>query len=95
MAGRGETCSHIAALVFFIEYYVKARETQTCTDKPNVWLPPNLKSVPFKKVKEMDFSSSNSRLAEMSKTSTSGTQQLLIHILIFIICPTNLFMLIM
>lgn len=73
MAGLGETCSHIAALVFLIEYSIKKISGISCTDEVNKWLPPCLKSVPFNKIQDMDFRSSDCRLSDL----VNGTMILL------------------
>ena len=33
MAGIGETCSHVGALLFAVEYYVRHREKKTVTQE--------------------------------------------------------------
>ena len=59
MAGLGETCTHIAALLFAIDSMVQVRESKTVTEEKAYWLlPSSLKTVEYKEVREMDFSSS-------------------------------------
>jgi len=62
MAGLGETCSHLGALVFLIEYSFKKINGVACTEELSKWLPPSLRSVPFNRIQEMDIRSSESRL---------------------------------
>ncbi|KAK8767266.1 hypothetical protein V5799_005952 [Amblyomma americanum] len=45
MAGNGEACSHVAALLFYVECGVRARQEQSCTDGPNAWLPATVKTI--------------------------------------------------
>ena len=46
MAGVGETCTHVGALLFKIEATVRCREVKTVTDKPAYWiLPSNVNKV--------------------------------------------------
>ena len=40
MAGLGETCSHIGALLYWIEYQIQRHVAMTSTSKPNEWLQP-------------------------------------------------------
>ncbi|XP_070389040.1 uncharacterized protein [Dermacentor albipictus] len=39
MTGPGEACSHIGATLFAMETAVRIRESKTCTQKTNGWLP--------------------------------------------------------
>uniref|UniRef100_A0A224Z0X7 Inhibitor of growth protein 3 n=1 Tax=Rhipicephalus zambeziensis TaxID=60191 RepID=A0A224Z0X7_9ACAR len=57
MAGLGEACSHIGALLFYLEAAANFRDSQACTDKDNAWLPPYLNSVPCLPVSHIDFAS--------------------------------------
>ena len=41
MAGLGEVCSHISALLFAIEATVKIRDSKTVTEEPAYWLLPS------------------------------------------------------
>ena len=41
MAGLGEACSHIAAVLFALETNVQARKSMSCTSLPCSWLPPS------------------------------------------------------
>ncbi|KAH9379543.1 hypothetical protein HPB48_004256 [Haemaphysalis longicornis] len=58
MAGNGEACSHVAALLFYLEYGVRARVGDSCTDVANSWFPPHVRKIVARPVAEMDFSSS-------------------------------------
>lgn len=40
MAGLGETCSHIGALLFWVEHQVKKQDSVSCTSQRNTWLQP-------------------------------------------------------
>ena len=56
MAGLGETCSHIASLLWVIGVGVEMRESLTVTQKSAYWiLPPAVKSVPYAPVKDIEF----------------------------------------
>ena len=62
MAGLGESCSHVASLLWAIEAGFKRRDSLAVTEKKAYWLLPSaVKSVPYSKVKDIQF----------SKTSTS------------------------
>ena len=56
MAGLGESCSHVASLLWAIEAGVKQRDSLTVTDKKAYRvLPPTVKPVPYAKVKDINF----------------------------------------
>nr|XP_054925241.1 uncharacterized protein LOC126529597 isoform X2 [Dermacentor andersoni] len=57
-AGLGEACSHIGAILFYIQAVVQRRDGQACTDKENAWLPPPVRSLEAKPVSGVSFSSS-------------------------------------
>ncbi|KAH3717963.1 uncharacterized protein LOC127855462 [Dreissena polymorpha] len=58
MAGCGETCTHVAALMFWVSATVKMRDERTVTQKAAYWKPPpNLKNVQYKETSRIDFTS--------------------------------------
>ena len=56
MAGLGEACSHIAALLFTLEANTQMKKRLSCTSLPCSWLPPSFRSVPYAPISEIDFS---------------------------------------
>nr|XP_002158196.2 uncharacterized protein LOC100211323 [Hydra vulgaris] len=60
MAGLGESCSHVGAVLFHIECAVKIRNSKTCTDEKAYWLLPSSKKIEFKPVSDIDFTSPKS-----------------------------------
>ncbi len=56
MAGLGESCSHVASLLWAIESGVRIRDSMTVTEKKSYWvLPAGVKEVPYAPVKSIDF----------------------------------------
>ncbi len=56
MAGLGETCSHIASLLFAIESGVRIRDSMTVTQKKAYWVMPNgVKEVQYAPVRDINF----------------------------------------
>ena len=55
MAGLGEACSHVAAILFTLDANVQAIKSLSCTSVPCSWLPPTFKSVPFAPISKIDF----------------------------------------
>ena len=59
MAGLGEACSHIGALLYWIEYTVRKRDEESCTSKANKWIESRkTKKVPYLQLDAIDFTSS-------------------------------------
>ena len=56
MAGMGETCSHVASLLWVIASGVQQRDSFTVTDKSAYWVMPSaIKSVPYSEVRDISF----------------------------------------
>lgn len=56
MAGLGESCSHVASLLWAIESGVRIRDSMTVTEKKSYWVvPAGVKEVPYAPVKCIDF----------------------------------------
>ena len=72
MAGLGEACSHIAAILFTLDANVQARKSLSCTLVPCSWLPPTFKNVPFAPISEINFAEPEKRLKAMAGTSSSS-----------------------
>ena len=72
MAGLGEACSHISALLFAIEATVKIRDLKTVTEEPAYWLlPSGIKNVPYAEVRNINFTSARTILDESIDNSES------------------------
>ena len=41
MTGLVETCTHVAALLFWVEMVIKIHNSKTITDKQAYWVPPS------------------------------------------------------
>ena len=62
MAGLGESCTHVAALLFAIEAAVRIREIKSVTAEKAYWmLPSSLDKVKYSPVSEIDFDSPQSK----------------------------------
>jgi len=60
MEGLGESCSHVAAMLFHIEYANRLLENKTVTQEKAYWMPPNVREAGYKEIKEIDFTSHRS-----------------------------------
>ncbi|KAH7969699.1 hypothetical protein HPB52_021581 [Rhipicephalus sanguineus] len=72
MAENGEARSHIAALLLYVDYGVRAREERSCTDGLNSWLPPAVKKLEVRPT-AVDLSSSAMKRRRID-TATSATR---------------------
>jgi hypothetical protein len=62
MAGLGETCTHIAAVLFYLEAMARLQGKQTCTQNKCEWIIPSyLRNVEYLPVKDIDFTSARKR----------------------------------
>ena len=58
MAGLGETCTYIAAVLFYVEAIVRIQGTRTCTQSQCAWaIPSYVKSIDYQPIKNIDFTS--------------------------------------
>ena len=56
MAGLGESCSHVGAMLFYVEAAVRLRESKTVTEEKANWmLPAAHKDIEYKDVVDIDF----------------------------------------
>ena len=69
MAGQGETCSHIASVLFYIEAFNRVRGKLACTDKQCVWILPTYnKDILFAEVQDIDFRSATKLKQKLDET---------------------------
>ena len=68
MAGQGSVCSHVGAILFYIQGVAEFKESQTpsCTSELCSWLPPSLKKVSFAPVKQIQFCAPAKRYTSMT-----------------------------
>jgi len=58
MAGLGETCTHVAAILFYVEAVVRIQGSKTCTQSRYAWIIPSyVKSIDYQPIKKIDFTS--------------------------------------
>ena len=81
MAGLGETCSHVASLLWAIEAGVRARDAVTVTGKKAYWmLSPGVKEVPYAPIQRIKFIGKKSCMSQMARqqsdtSSSSSTER--------------------
>ena len=56
MAGLGEVCSHVGAVLFYVEAVHRVKGSSTCTQMPCSWIvPKSVKEIPYSKVADLTF----------------------------------------
>ena len=79
MAGLGETCSHIAVILFTLDANVQVKQSMSCTlTPPCSWLPPSFKNVSFAPISNIDFSAPDIKIKtnlEKSIASSSSSSE--------------------
>ena len=75
MAGLGETCTHIAAVLFYIEAVARLQGKETCTQRRcECIIPSYLKNAEYLPVKSIDFSSAKKRKRALDATIDTGNK---------------------
>jgi hypothetical protein len=77
MAGCGETCTHVAALMFWVMRTVKVRDERTVTQEPAYWtIPPSVKNVEYREISNINFQSAKSLKRKFEECLSSSTSQI-------------------
>ena len=72
MAGLGETCMHIAALLFYLEAAARIQGKRTSTQrKCKRIIPSFLKNVEYLPIKDIDFTSANGKKRKLDERMAS------------------------
>ena len=80
MAGLGETCSHIASILYWLETATRIKNTTSCTSMPNSWLPPTLPTacteVPYVTLEKLEkISQRHRKIQPLSKKWEATSRQ--------------------
>ena len=70
MAGLGEACSHIGAILFYSRAATEKKDSVTLTGEKAYWVLPSNREVSYKEVSDIDFNSPNT-----SKTYAPGAEK--------------------
>ena len=71
MAGYGEVCSHVAAVLFTVEANTQMKQQFSCTSLPCSWLPSSFRSVPFSEIRNIDFTTPHHKRVQYQSSSTT------------------------
>ena len=62
MAGLGETCTHVAAILFYLEASNRVIGIETCTQRKCEWIiPSSVKNIEYLPLSDIDFSSAQTK----------------------------------
>ena len=68
MAGLGETCTHIAAVLFYLEAVHRFEEAKTCTQGLYTWSVPTLKKINYLSIKDIDLTSAKGKKRKLDQS---------------------------
>ena len=70
MAGLAETCSHVGAILHWVEAAVRIQKNVACTSKGNKWIMPTPKeNIPYLELREINFRAPKRLKLELSSPS--------------------------
>ena len=73
-AGLGESCSHVASILFYIEAWARIHEKLACTQVKCSWLlPKGMNDVPYSRVRDINFKSVSALKARLDNKIDSLT----------------------
>ena len=77
MAGLGEACTHIAAILFHTETASCTNGSATCTQKECQWVIPTYQKdrVPYAPLRKLDFSSAKSKKCKIDSAIASTSKR--------------------
>ena len=68
MAGLGEACTHIAAVLFYLEALARIQGTETSTQQACQWIIPSyMKSIEYRPIKKIDFTSARGKKRKLDE----------------------------
>lgn len=75
MAGLGEACSHIGAVLYYVKAVSKFNRGQASTGVENIWLPAYIKNVPCALFSSIDFASAKSKKRRLDTSRQPATKK--------------------
>jgi len=73
MAGLGETCTHLAAVLFYLKVVARLQGMKTVTESECSWIIPSyLKSAHYLPIKDIDFTSARGLKRKLDGNATNG-----------------------
>ena len=76
MAGLGETCTHIGAILFYLEALHRLRGTETCTERRCKWVMPKFqKNMDYLPIASIDFTSAKGKKKKLDAAIDSSLSE--------------------
>ncbi|XP_038045000.1 uncharacterized protein LOC119725695 isoform X1 [Patiria miniata] len=73
IAGLGEACTHVSALMFYIDTKVRIRDSKTVTQEPAYWkIPSAVKDAQYLPVAQIDFTSAKTKKRKLDMLVNDG-----------------------
>ena len=66
----------MGAVLFYVEYAIRLRDSKTCTEKKAYWLIPDYSQMEYKEIKGIDFSAPKNKKKRLNDM-TNGEEQVL------------------
>ena len=74
MAGLGEACTHVGAVLFYLETATKVNSGTTCTQQKCQWVIPTYqKAIPYLPVKDIDFTPAKGKRRKFDASTSQQT----------------------
>ena len=81
MAGLSEVCTHVAAVLFFVETAARVNGADTCTHNKCQWIIPTFqKNIPYLPVNDIDFTSTKAKKRRIDNFSSPLPSSSLVQI---------------
>ena len=75
MAGLGEVCTHIAAVLFYLETSARVNGASLCTQQKCQWVIPAFqKEIPRLPISSIDFTSAKAKKKKLEKSVNDSTK---------------------
>jgi hypothetical protein len=75
MAGLGEVCSHVGAILFYLETTARLSGQSQCTQEKCSWIVPAFqKTIPYLPISKIDFSSAKSKMKSINAAINTPMQ---------------------
>jgi hypothetical protein len=80
MAGLGEACTHVAAVIFYLEAAARIQGKQTSTQRKCEWIVPSFqKNVQYLPIKDIDFTSARGKKRKLDGAIDTDTANTNVH----------------
>ena len=73
LAGLGEACTHIAAVLFYLEAANRYEKAKACTQGLCTWNVPTRKKITYLPIKDIDYASAKGRKLDQELEGIVGT----------------------